>query len=160
MEIKQGYAYHIKDEYFIMAEDEHLMKNKEDGNYRPTMYCIKDNKYDIYWMIPISSQYDKYADIRSEMLRKGKKCKGIVLGKYDGKKAAFLIQNMFPVTLKYIDHVHTRNGNPVPVNRKLQEMIRKNTKSLIAISGKGIKVTFTDIIRLRNRLIQNTSSII
>lgn len=160
MEIKQGYAYHIKDEYFIMAEDEHLMKNKEDGNYRPTMYCIKDNKYDIYWMIPISSQYDKYADIRSEMLRKGKKCKGIVLGKYDGKKAAFLIQNMFPVTLKYIDHIHTRNGNPVPVNRKLQEMIRKNTKSLIAISEKGIKVTFTDIIRLRNRLIQNTSSII
>lgn len=160
MEIKQGYAFHIKDEYFIMAEDEHLMKNKEDGNYRPTMYCIKDNKYDIYWMIPISSQYDKYADIRSEMLRKGKKCKGIVLGKYDGKKAAFLIQNMFPVTLKYIDHVHTRNGNPVPVNRKLQEMIRKNTKSLIAISEKGIKVTFTDIIRLRNRLIQNTSSII
>lgn len=160
MEIKQGYAYHIKDEYFIMAEDEHLMKNKEDGNYRPMMYCIKDNKYDIYWMIPISSQYDKYADIRSEMLRKGKKCKGIVLGKYDGKKAAFLIQNMFPVTLKYIDHVHTRNGNPVPVNRKLQEMIRKNTKSLIAISEKGIKVTFTDIIRLRNRLIQNTSSII
>lgn len=160
MEIKQGYAYHIKDEYFTMAEDEHLMKNKEDGNYRPTMYCIKDNKYDIYWMIPISSQYDKYADIRSEMLRKGKKCKGIVLGKYDGKKAAFLIQNMFPVTLKYIDHVHTRNGNPVPVNRKLQEMIRKNTKSLIAISEKRIKVTFTDIIRLRNRLIQNTSSII
>ena len=31
MEIKQGYAYHIKDEYFIMAEDEHLMKNKEDN---------------------------------------------------------------------------------------------------------------------------------
>ena len=160
MEIKQGYAYHRKDEYFTTAKDEHLMKNKEDGNYRPTLYCIKDNKYDIYWMIPISSQYDKYADIRSEMLRKGKKCKGIVLGKYDGKKAAFLIQNMFPVTLKYIDHVHTRNGNPVPVNRKLQEMIRKNTKSLIAISEKGIKVTFTDIIRLRNRLIQNTSSII
>lgn len=32
MEIKQGYAYHIKDEYFIMAEDEHLMKNKEDNS--------------------------------------------------------------------------------------------------------------------------------
>jgi len=28
MEIKQGYAYHIKDEYFTMAKDEHLMKNK------------------------------------------------------------------------------------------------------------------------------------
>ena len=43
MEIKQGYAYHIKDEYFTMVKDKYLMKNKEDGNYRPTMYCIKDN---------------------------------------------------------------------------------------------------------------------
>lgn len=31
MEIKQGYAYHIKDEYFTTAKDEHLMKNKEDN---------------------------------------------------------------------------------------------------------------------------------
>ncbi len=50
---------------------------------------------------------------------------------------------MFPITLKYIDHVHTTNGNPVPVNKKLQDIIRKNTKSFIAISEKGIKVTFT-----------------
>ena len=39
-----------------------------------------------------------------------------MLEKCDGKKAAFLIQNMFPVILKYIDHIHTKNGNPVPVN--------------------------------------------
>ena len=31
MEIKQGYAYHIKDEYFTTAKDEHLMKNKEEA---------------------------------------------------------------------------------------------------------------------------------
>lgn len=153
MEIKQGYAYHIKDEYFTMVKDKYLMKNKEDGNYRPTMYCIKDNKYDIYWMIPISSQYDKYADIKNQLLQKGKKCNGIVLGEFDGKKAAFLIQNMFPITLKYIDHVYTKNGNPVPVNKKLQDIIRKNTKSFIAISEKGIKVTFTDIIKLRDKLV-------
>ena len=60
---------------------------------------------------------------------------------------------MFPVTLKYIDHIHTKNGNPVPVNKKLQGIIKKNTKSLIAISERGVKVTFTDIIRLRNKLI-------
>lgn len=87
------------------------------------------------------------------MLQKGKKCNGIVLGEFDGKKAAFLIQNMFHITLKYIDHVHTKNGNPVPVNKKLQDIIRKNTKSFIAISEKGIKVTFTDIIKLRDKLV-------
>lgn len=40
MEIIQGYAYHIKDEYFTTAKDEHLMKNKEDDNYRPTMQKV------------------------------------------------------------------------------------------------------------------------
>lgn len=89
MEIKQGYAYHIKDEYFTTAKDEHLMKNKEDDNYRPTMYCIKENKYDIYWMIPISSQYDKYADIRSEMLRKGKSVRVLCWENMMGRKLHF-----------------------------------------------------------------------
>lgn len=28
MEIKQGYAYHIKDEYFTMVKDKYLMKIK------------------------------------------------------------------------------------------------------------------------------------
>lgn len=153
MEIKQGYAYHIKDEYFDVAKNPYLMKNRENGKYRPTMYCIKDDKYELYWMIPISSQYDKYAFIRDELMSKGKKCKGIVLGEYDGRKAAFLIQNMFPVTARYIDHVHTRNGNPVPVNKKLQDKIKRNAKSLILMSEKGIKVTFTDVIELRNKFI-------
>lgn len=154
MEIKQGYTYHIKDEYFEVAQNQYLLKNKENGKYRPTMYCIKDDKYELYWMIPISSQYDKYAGIKDELVRKGKKCKGIVLGEYDGRKAAFLIQNMFPVTAEYIDHVHTRNGNPVPVNKKLHDIIKRNVRSFILMSEKGIKVTFTDIMELRNKFIR------
>ena len=88
------------------------------------------------------------------MVRKTKKCKGIVLGEYDGRKAAFLIQNMFPVTAEYIDHVHTRNGNPVPVNKKLHDIIKRNVRSFILMSEKGIKVTFTDIMELRNKFIR------
>lgn len=46
MEIKEGYAYHIKDSYFDRMQDDKLMKNKEAGNYRPTLYCMKDlSKY-------------------------------------------------------------------------------------------------------------------
>ena len=153
MEIKQGYAYHIKDEYFTMAKDEHLMKNKEDGNYRPTMYCIKDNKYDIYWMIPISSQYDKYADIRSEMLRKGKKCKGIVLGKYDGKKAAFLIQNMFPVTEKYIECKYIKNKVEITVSNRLQEEIIFKANKVLNLYKHGMKnIVFPNINNILKKL--------
>lgn len=153
MEILQGYAYHIKDSFFEFAQDTHLMQNKELGSYRPTMYCIKDPKFDLYWMVPITSQYQKYFEIREHILRKGKPCKGIILGKFDGKEAAFLVQNMFPVKEAYIDHIHTKNGNPVPVKRELQKVIRKNVMSFLALNDRGIRVTFTDITRIKEKLL-------
>jgi hypothetical protein len=154
MEILQGYAYHIKDSYFELAHDKYLMQNKENGSYRPTLYCIEDEKTGLYWMIPISSQYDKFKTIREKIINSGKPCKSIILGEFDGQKAVFLIQNMFPVTQDYIDHVHTRNGNPVPVKKELQRIIRKNVKSLLVLNDKGIKVTFTDINKLKELFIK------
>ena len=44
MDYQEGYVYHIKDEYFIKANDPNLMQNKENGNYRPTFYCMRDEK--------------------------------------------------------------------------------------------------------------------
>lgn len=150
MEILQGYAYHIKDSYFEMANDENLMQNKEEGNYKPTLFCVKFESSELLWMVPISSQYEKFKNIRESILAKGKPCKGIILGEFDNCKAAFLVQNMFPITAEYVDHIHTKNGNPVPVKKELQKVIRKNVKSFIALSERGIKVTFTDINRLKS----------
>lgn len=42
MEYKEGFVYHIKDDFFDKVNDDKLMKNKENGNYRPTYYCFKD----------------------------------------------------------------------------------------------------------------------
>ena len=36
MEVKEGYVYHIKDEYFEVVQDDTLMKNHENGKTRPT----------------------------------------------------------------------------------------------------------------------------
>lgn len=44
MEYKEGYVYHIKDSYFEKVKDDKLMKNKENGNFRPTFFCLKDEK--------------------------------------------------------------------------------------------------------------------
>ena len=64
MEIRQGYSYHIKDEFFDLVKDKYLMSNKEQGNYRPHYYAIQDRKNPkLYWMIPISSQAEKYKGI-------------------------------------------------------------------------------------------------
>ena len=61
MEIKTGYLYHIKDEYFDTVNYESLMQNHERGKKRPTYFTIKDK--DIPWFIPISSRVDKYQKI-------------------------------------------------------------------------------------------------
>ena len=64
MEIQQGYSYHIKDEFFDLVQDKYLMSNKEQGIYRPHYYAIQDRKNPkLYWMIPISSQAEKYKGI-------------------------------------------------------------------------------------------------
>lgn len=41
MEIKQGYVYHIKSEYFQTINDKKLMKNHEGDSTRPNYFCIK-----------------------------------------------------------------------------------------------------------------------
>lgn len=71
MEIRQGYSYHIKDEFFDRVQDKYLMSNKENENYRPHFYAIQDKKNQVlYWMIPISSQVEKYKSIIKKKKRK------------------------------------------------------------------------------------------
>ena len=45
MEIKAGYLYHIKDEYFIIVNDDSLMQNHEKGKKRPTYIMVHTNKF-------------------------------------------------------------------------------------------------------------------
>ena len=61
MEIKTGYLYNIKDEYFDVVNDENLIQNHEKEKKRPTYFTIKDKN--ILWFIPISSKIDKYQKI-------------------------------------------------------------------------------------------------
>lgn len=65
MEIKTGYLYHIKDEFFDNINDNGIMINHENGHSRPTYFTIKDK--DILWFIPISSKVDKYKKILGTM---------------------------------------------------------------------------------------------
>ena len=135
---QEGYVYHIKDEYFEKVQDGHLMQNKENGTYRPTFYCLRDEKTSLLWMVPLSSRVQKYKT---------------VLGEFDGKEAAFLLQNMFPVRDYYLDHIHTRNNNPVPVKHILHKEISTNMKRLRQLHARGKKVVFPDIDRLEQLML-------
>jgi len=155
---QEGYAYHIKDEFFDKINEKiannNLMQNKENGNYRPTFYCMKDKTTDLLWVVPLSSRVDqKYQKLHDDQVEKYGSCLKIVIGEYDDKKAAFLLQNMFPITEKYLDHVHTKNGNPVPVKLSIQEEVRANMKRLRQLVKRGKKVVFTDINKIEQLML-------
>ena len=124
MQIDVGYFYFIKDSFFDIIDDSELMKNKENGNKRPCYYCIKSKKYDnIIWFIPVSTKIDKYKRIYDSKIQKQIKLgknpsiDTIVFGDVANTYSAFLIQNMFPVTLDYIESQYMKNKVPIKVSK-------------------------------------------
>ena len=147
MEIKTGYLYHIKDEYFNVVNDENLMHNHEKGKKRPTYFTIKDKN--ILWFIPISSKIDKYQKIINQKIQKYGFCNTIIIRKIADKNAAILLQNAFPTLEKYIDHVHTVDGIPLKIPTDLQNEIKRMFKNLLGLKKRGANLFFADIDKLK-----------
>lgn len=145
MEIKQGYVYHIKDEYFDIVNDTTLMKNHENGKARPTYFCIKNNDTNILWFIPMSSKVEKYKLIRDKKIEKYGSCDTILIKKFLGKDVVFLLQNMFPIIEKYVDHIHSVNGQEAKVINRIAKELEYNFNKLMTLIKQGKKVVFTDI---------------
>jgi len=153
MKYQPGYAYHIKDSYFAKVQDSNLMQNKEAGNYRPTYFCLQDKKTGLLWVVPMSTKIEKFQAIHDKQKARYGKCLTIVMGEYGGKKSAFLLQNMFPITEQYIDHIHTVKGNPVPVKYSIQQVVQSNMAQLRLLINKGSKIVFSDVQRLEKLMI-------
>lgn len=107
----------------------------------------------------MSTKIAKYKAIYDKQVAKYGKCLTIVLGEFDGRKSAFLLQNMFPITEQYIDHIHTRNGNPVPIKHSIAQEVRSNMQQLRQLIYKGKTVVFPDIKRLENLMLEELHQI-
>ena len=156
MEIKTGYLYHIKDEYFDVVNDDSLMQKHEKGKKRPTHFTIQDK--DILWFIPISSKIDKYQKIIDKKVERYGICNTILIRKIADKDAAILLQNAFPTLEKYIDHVHTVDGVPLSVPMDLQNEIKRLFKNMIGLRKRGTNLFFTDIDTLKQKMLDEISS--
>lgn len=149
MTITEGYFYHIRDEYFSAVNEKTLMSNYENGGYRPHYFAIRDaSNPDIFWMVPVSSQYAKYKALHDKMVAKYRRCTKIVLGKCGGKDAAYLVQNAFPVTADYLDHIHTSQGRPLTLHTTTANNVIRCLNGNLRLHGRGIRLFFADIDRL------------
>ena len=153
MEIKEGYVYHIKSEYFTFTNDKKLMTNHEGISTRPNYFCIKRDESKILWFIPMSSKIEKFQKIINDKIKKYGKCDTIVIGNYRGKKHAFLIQNMFPITEKYIDHIDTVNGKAIQVASETRRDIISKVNKIFQLKINGVNLIFPNIDRIEELLL-------
>lgn len=156
--METGHFYFLKDEYYTTFPDKGLMGNKEEQSGqrhdRPCFYAFQDAKDDIVWLIPISSQVEKYRAIYQKKMEKSGKCSTIVFGEVLGAEKAFLIQNMCPATEKYIkDEYEDRNG-PVRIQTKLEKELVKKAKKCLALQRQGKIVLYTDVSKIKQALLK------
>lgn len=124
----EGQIYSISNEFFKKFKNENLMKNKVSNEgtilYRPCYLALNDEKPNIFWMIPISSNVSKYKNIIQSKIDKYGKCNTIVIGTLFRKERAYLIQNMFPVSKEYLKSYF---NNSVIIDNATKELVIKNT---------------------------------
>lgn len=128
------------------------MTNKETTSNglhrRPCFYAIQDIKNEnIYWMIPISSQIEKYRDLLEEKLKRYKVYDGLEFGYVQGREAAFLLQNICPVTEKYIaeKYIDEHTGKDVSIPNDLMRKIDAKAKKIMNKYYQGTKIVMTDL---------------
>lgn len=152
MEIKEGYVYHIKDSYFEVVKDDRLMRNHEGNATRPNYFCLKVDDSEVMCFVPMSSKIDKYKDIIEDKIKKYKKCDTIVIGNYRGRDHAFLLQNMFPIIPKYIDHIDTVNGKALQVPSETRRLILEKIKKIFRLKENGINLIFPNVDKIKSLL--------
>ena len=161
--MQSGRFYFIVDEYFEKFDGNNLMTNKEvtDGkeHNRPCYYSFKETDSDIMWMIPISSKIAKYEKVYNEKIKKYKNYDGIKFGFVLGKKHAFLIQNMCPVTEKYIknEFIDNATNEPVIIKTSLMAELNASVRKAIRLNQQGTRIVFADIQKIRASLISELS---
>ncbi len=105
-------------------------------------------------MIPISSQIAKYKLIHHKNLLKYKDSYTIMFGNVLGHEKAFLLQNIFPVIDYYIEKEYVDfYKSSVSIEPEFRLELIKNSREIIKLVRKGVKLVFPDILKIEKELI-------
>lgn len=159
--MEKGHFYFIKDQYFADFQDKYLMQNKETINGRahgrPCYFAYLDEKTNLYWAVPISSQVEKYEIYYKNKIKRYGRCDTIVFGEVLGHKKAFLIQNMCPITEDYIEKEyldHSSNEIPVLLDKRIEIDLEKKVKKVLVLLRRGKSVIYPDVLKIETELLK------
>lgn len=157
MLIVDGKFYFIKDEFFDIFRGYNLMENKESGTKRPCYFCFRDRKdKEIIWFVPISTKYNKYMKIynNKKMKAGNRPVYNFVFGNVLGKKAVFLIQNIFPTTEEYIAEKYINSNVDVEIPQIVKNEIITIALRVVRLAEEGINIPFYNIIEMKKLLLK------
>ena len=149
-----SYFYTLDNKFFDDFPDSNLKSNKNQK--RPFYYCLKDDN-GLYWMIPCTSQIEKYDALIARALSQGKPTDKWHKIKMSGKDNILLIQDIFPVTEKYITKAFMRNKVHQKIaSDKEQKLILIKANKIIALSKYKGKLfsTQADIVKIERELLK------
>lgn len=155
----QAQLFFLSNQYYADFPDDKLMKNKDVINgvphNRPCFFAFADSKHpEIYWIVPISSRYEKYRKLAQSKIEKYGRCNTIRFGTVLGRDTAFLIQNMCPATEKYLTAYIDKNHCPIRIDNRIAADVERNARDVLAIAKRGAKVVFPDVFKIYNDLVR------
>ena len=109
-------------------------------------------------MIPLSSRVEKYKRIIEKKEKSGRSCDILYITKLDNdRESVFLIQDMFPITEKYIEREYTIAGNNLLLTSEhtVREIDHK-ARRVLGLLKCGVKFTPTqpDVLLILKKLTQ------
>lgn len=151
--------YFIKSEYFETYKSEDNKPNKGEGHGRPCYYAFNDGE--ISWMVPISSQIEKYEALYEKSMSKYGKCDTLAFIYVKGNKNVALIQNMVPISEQYVNNIYldSNTGNPIEINEKTCKEINAKVRKVLRLTEQGKHLTFTPIMEFKEQLLQELTEI-
>lgn len=152
--MEEGCFYFISDEFYEKYKALGVTGNDGETHGRPCCYMFRADDSDLYWMIPISSKVEKYQRLFDKSIQKYGICDNIVFGYVLGRKRAFLVQNLFPVTERYIvaPYLEKATGKPVAVDERTGTILRAKARKKIGKAAQGVKIGLTDVTALLEKM--------
>ena len=146
MYIFPGQIVFLKEQYFTDFSDKNITSGHSAN--RPFFFAFPDlAEPHLYWLVPISSRFEKYKTLVSQKIARNGFCNTIYLGNLIGRDAAFLIQDMCPATEKYIANIYLhKNASPVQIDQRTSWYIMRNARRVLEKVKAGVpNLVFPDI---------------
>ncbi|MBR5534920.1 MAG: hypothetical protein IKU62_08760 [Ruminiclostridium sp.] len=140
----------VSDQYFVDFPSVRHMSNKHEK--RPYYLAIRKPN-GIIWLVPLSSQVEKYrAKIEADEEKHGE-CIYYYITKLKGRESAFLIGNIIPVREEYIKKAFTVQGSPFVIQDKKDiKAINKKVNRYLTMVRYGKMQPAVDIMAIEEEL--------